>query len=301
MKWYIFISIVVVALALDLGVFNRKKHEVKIKEAAIWSGVWITVALLFNYYIYLSQGPDQAYLFLSGYLIEKVLSVDNLFVFVVVFSYFKVPKYLEHTILFWGIVGAIIFRGILIALGISLIQHFHFIVYIFGIILVLTGIKTILHKADDEEDLDSKWFIKKLKSLIKVEGDYSSGKFFIKTDQGLRFTQLFLVLIVIEFTDILFAIDSIPAILSITNDHFIVYSSNLFAILGLRSLYFVLAVLVRYFHYLKFGVSFILILIGIKMMLPEAYRPESKIILITMATIIMSSIALSVLFPKREN
>jgi tellurite resistance protein TerC len=296
--WIGFNLFVVLMLALDLGVFQRRAHEIKIKEALLWSGIWITLALLFNLVIYLWQGPEKALEFLTGYLIEKSLSVDNLFIFLLIFSYFDVPSLYQHKVLFWGILGALIMRAIFIVAGIALIQTFHWVLYVFGAFLILTGIKMAFQKGrkiHPEKNPVTRLF----RRWMPVSDQYEGDQFLIRKGGHTLFTPLFIVLLVIETTDVLFAVDSIPAILAITLDPFIVYSSNVFAILGLRALYFALAGLMRLFHYLHYGLSAILVLVGVKMLLADIYKIPIEIALGLIAGILLISIIASVVKPHR--
>jgi tellurite resistance protein TerC len=270
-SWILFNVFVLLMLALDLGVFHRQSKKISIKEAITWSIVWITLALIFNGWIYYSVGKQPAVEFLTGYLVEKSLSVDNIFVFVLLFSFFKVPEEYQHRVLFWGVIGALIMRAIFIAVGAVLIARFHWIIYLFGIFLVFTGYKMFKKSAADmhpEENPMVRWFIKKK----KVTNEYHGKKFFVNIDGKKLATPLFLCLLSIEFTDLIFAVDSIPAIFAITRDPFIVYTSNVFAILGLRSLYFALEGIISKFPYLRYGLAIILIFIGCKMLLVDIYK-----------------------------
>jgi tellurite resistance protein TerC len=296
--WIGFNVFVILMLALDLGVFHRKAHVIKIKEALLWSGFWIALALLFNLGIYFWRGPETALEFLTGYLIEKSLSVDNLFVFLLIFSYFDVPPLYQHKILFWGILGALIMRAIFIAVGITLIQAFHWILYLFGIFLIFTGIKLALHKKREIHP-ERNPVIRIFRRLMPVSDQYEGDQFIVKKGRQYLFTPLFLVLLMIETTDVIFAVDSIPAILAITLDPFIVYTSNVFAILGLRALYFALAGLMRLFHHLHYGLSAILVLVGIKMLLADIYKIPTVIALGLIAVILLTSIVGSVLLPRK--
>ena len=296
--WVGFNLFVVLMLALDLGVFQRRAHEIKIKEALLWSGIWITLALLFNLGIYFWRGPETALEFLTGYLIEKSLSVDNLFVFLLIFSYFDVPPLYQHKVLFWGILGALIMRAIFIVAGITLIQTFHWVLYVFGAFLILTGIKMAFQKGrkiHPEKNPVTRLF----RRWMPVSDQYEGDQFLIRKGGRYLFTPLFIVLLVIETTDVLFAVDSIPAILAITLDPFIVYTSNVFAILGLRALYFALAGLMRLFHYLHYGLSAILVLVGVKMLLADIYKIPIEIALGLIAGILLTSIVASVVKPRR--
>jgi tellurite resistance protein TerC len=296
--WIGFNVFVLLMLALDLGVFNRKAHEVSIKEAMIWTGVWVTLAMCFNGLIYYWQGEVKALEFFTGYVIEKALSVDNIFVFVLVFSYFKTPAIHQHKILFWGILGALIMRAAFIFAGVALLEKFHWTIYVFGAILIYTGYKMLTQKEIVIEP-EKNPLIKLFRRVMPVTSDLHGGKFFVKQD-GKRFaTPLFLVLILIETTDLIFAADSIPAILAITQDHFIVYTSNVFAILGLRSLYFALAGMMDKFRYLSKGLALILIFVGLKMLLVDFYKLPIQIALLVIVVILILSIATSLTSNKR--
>lgn len=298
--WIGFLFFVFLMLALDLGVFHRKSHEVKIKEALIWSAVWISIALIFNYGIYVFMGEVKAMEFLTGYVIEKSLSVDNLFVFIMIFSYFNVePKY-QHRILFWGILGALIMRAIFIFAGVALINKFHWIIYIFGAFLIFTGIKMLFHKEEKLEP-EKNPLVRLFKKFMPVTASSHGQKFFVKLDGKTFATPLFIVLLMIEFTDLIFAVDSIPAILAITNDTFIIFTSNVFAILGLRALYFALAGITQYFHYLKYGLSAVLVFVGVKMTIVDIYKVPIIYSLLTILAIIIISVIASLLFPKKED
>jgi tellurite resistance protein TerC len=266
--WVLFNIFILCVLALDLFVFHRKPHEVSFKEALIWSGLWIALALLFNLYIYHAMGQEAALNFLTGYLIEKSLSLDNLFVFLLIFKYFKTPATSLHKVLFWGILGAIITRAAFIFLGLTVVEIFHPIIYAFGLFLIFTGVKLWMGKGR-EIDPEKNLLIRGFRKCFPVTADYTQDRFFIIEHSKIVLTPLFLVLIAIESTDILFAIDSIPAILAITFDPFIVYTSNIFAILGLRSLFFLLVKSLNQFTYLHYGISTILIFVGLKMLLAD--------------------------------
>jgi tellurite resistance protein TerC len=294
LPWILFNIFVLAMLALDLGVFHRKAHEVKIKEAVAWSAVWIALALLFNVGVYFWRGPEQAQAFLTGYLLEKSLSVDNIFVFLLIFSYFRVDSLYQHKILFWGILGALIMRGIFIAVGVTLIQQFHWVIYVFGAFLILTGVKMAFQK-DKEIHPERNPALRLFRRFMPVTDHYVQGQFFVQQNGRTFATFLFVVLLVVETTDVIFAVDSIPAILAITLDPFIVYTSNVFAILGLRALYFALAGAMRLFHYLHFGLSSILVFIGIKMLLADIYKIPIFIALSIVAGILIISVVVSVL------
>jgi tellurite resistance protein TerC len=296
--WIGFNLFVLAMLALDLGVFHRKAHVIKIKEALVWSGVWITLALLFNLGIYLWRGQETALEFLAGYLIEKSLSVDNIFVFLLIFSYFGVPPLYQHKVLFWGILGALIMRAVFIATGITLIEKFHWTIYLFGAILVLTGVKMALQK-DRKIQPERNPVIRLFRRCVPVTEDYAQDKFFIKRAGRYLATPLFIVLIVVETTDVIFAVDSIPAILAITLDPFIVYTSNVFAILGLRALYFALSGVMELFHHLHYGLSVVLVFVGIKMLLTDLYKIPVSIALSVVAGILLVSVMASIFDKER--
>ncbi|MFE3849129.1 TerC family protein [Flavobacterium sp. LB3P45] len=297
--WIGFNVFVLLMLALDLGVFNRKAHEVSIKEAMIWTGVWITLAMCFNWLIYYWQGEVKALEFFTGYVIEKALSVDNIFVFVLIFSYFKTPAIYQHKILFWGIIGALIMRAAFIFAGVALLEKFHWTIYVFGAILIYTGYKMLTQKEIIIEP-EKNPLIKLFRKVMPVTNELHGGNFFVKQD-GKRFaTPLFLVLVLIETTDLIFAADSIPAILAITQDHFIVYTSNVFAILGLRSLYFALAGMMDKFRYLSKGLALILIFVGLKMLLVDFYKLPIQIALLVIVVILILSIATSLMSNKKQ-
>lgn len=262
--WIGFNAFVLAMLALDLGVFHRKSHEVGVREALTWSAVWVTLALVFNAGLYFFRGPTPALEFFTGYLIEKSLSVDNIFVFALLFSYFAVPKLYQHRVLFWGVLGALVLRAFFIVAGAALLAKFHWILYVFGGFLILTGAKMALF-SDKEMDPAENPVLKLIKRLIPVTPEYHGKSFFVRQGGKLWATPLFLVLVLVETTDVIFAVDSIPAIFAVTRDPFIVYTSNVFAILGLRSLYFLLAGVMGKFRYLKLGLAAVLVFVGIKM------------------------------------
>lgn len=262
--WGLFNLFVLLMLALDLGVFHRKAHKVEMKEALTWSAVWIGMALLFNVWVYFQLGPQPGLEFLTGYVVEKSLSVDNIFVFLMIFAYFRVPDAYKHKVLFWGIIGALIFRAIFIFAGVALLERFHWLVFVFGGFLILTGIKMALVH-DKKIEPEKNPLIKGFRKIMPVTEGYEGDKFFVKRGLKRYATPLFLVLIFVEFTDIIFALDSIPAILAITKDPFLVYTSNVFAILGLRALFFALEGLMGLFKYLSYGLAAILAFVGGKM------------------------------------
>lgn len=268
--WGAFTLFVLVMLALDLGVFHRKAHQVSMAEAMLTSIMWIGLSLAFNGGLFHFFGPDRALEFLTGYLIEKALSVDNLFVFLVIFSYFKVPAKDQHRVLFWGILGALVMRAIFIALGAALVSAFHWVFYIFGVFLIITGIKLLWEK-ESEVHPEKNFLVRLYQRLVPSTKSFHGSKFFVRENGRRVATPLFLVLFVVEVSDILFAVDSIPAIFAVTTDPFIVYTSNVFAIMGLRSLYFLLAGMMDKFHYLKFGLGLVLAFVGLKMLIADFY------------------------------
>ncbi|OGU58772.1 MAG: hypothetical protein A2X64_00595 [Ignavibacteria bacterium GWF2_33_9] len=296
--WIGFNLFVLLMLALDLGVFHRKSHEVSVKEALTWSGVWIFLALCFNAFVWMQFGEKQALDFFTGYLIEKALSVDNIFVFVLIFSYFQIPAKYQHKVLFWGIIGALVMRVIFIFAGVALLAKFHWLIYVFGAILFYTGIKMLTEK-DKKMDPEKNPFFKFIKKFVPVTNDFHGDKFFVKQDGKKFATPLFLALIVVEITDLIFAVDSIPAILAITQEQFIVYTSNVFAILGLRSLYFALARIIDRFKYLSVGLAIILLFVGLKMVSVDFYKIPVHISLIIIAFILATSIVYSLVKTKK--
>jgi tellurite resistance protein TerC len=281
-------------LALDLGVFHRKAHAVTVREAAACSAVWVALALFFNVVIYLWKGKEPALQFLAGYLIEKSLSVDNIFVFVLIFGYFAVPAAYQHRVLFWGILGALLMRGAFIAAGAALLAKFHWIIYLFGAFLVVTGVKMALVRSEGIHP-ERNPLVRLTRRLIPVTADYHGQSFLVRQGGRLVATPLLLVLLLVESTDLVFAVDSIPAIFAITSDPFIVYTSNVFAILGLRSLYFLLAGVVGKFHFLKLGLSVVLAFVGVKMLLTDVAKIPIGISLAVIAAVIGVSILASLL------
>ena len=300
LMWGGFLLFVIFMLALDLGVFHRKQHSVKVKEALIWSGIWITLALLFNVGIYFSLGQQKALEFLTGYVVEKSLSIDNLFVFILLFGFFKVESKLQHRVLFWGVLGAIVLRAIFIFAGVALINQFHWIIYIFGAFLVYTGIKMLFENDDNEVHPDRNPVVKWIKRIYPVASNDEKGSFFRRIDKKLHITPLFIVLLLIEISDLIFAVDSIPAILSISNDTYIVFTSNIFAIMGLRSLYFAVSEVMGLFRYLKFGLAAILAFVGIKMCISSIYEIPISVSLLFILGTVTISVLLSKLIPAEE-
>lgn len=298
--WIGFILFVVVMLAIDLGIFHRKTHVVSFKESLGWTVVWVSLAMLFSAIVYFWKGPDKSIEFLTGYIIELSLSVDNLFVFILVFSYFHVPQQYQHKVLFWGILGALVMRVIFIFAGVALITKFHWIIYVFGVIIIISGIK-MLFQSDKKIEPDKNPVIRFIKKMWPVTNEYHGDKFFVKLQNGVwAATPLFIVLVFVEITDLIFAVDSIPAILAITTDTFIVFTSNAFAILGLRSLYFALAGMLNLFRFLHIGLSMILIFIGLKMVFSDVYKLPIEVALMVVVGILVTSIAASLLLKKKD-
>ena len=299
--WIAFNVFVLAMLAVDLFVFHKEAHEVRVREAATWSVVWIALAVLFGAGVYRFMGRDAGLEYFTGYLIEKALSVDNIFIFVLIFGFFRVPARYQHRVLFWGILGALVMRGAMIAAGAYLIQQFHWIIYVFGAFLVFTGIRMATH-SEDERDLASSLPIRIVRRLMPVTSDYHGQRFFVREQAGrasrLVATPLFVVLVLVETTDLIFAVDSIPAIFAITQNPFIVYSSNVFAILGLRALYFLLADVIQRFHYLKLGLSAVLVFVGAKMLAADFYKVPTGWSLAVIALVLAASTAASWFWPR---
>jgi len=283
---------ILLMLAIDLGVFNRKAHTISLKEAVVWSIVWTVLALAFNVGVYVWAGSTKALEFFTGYLIERALSFDNIFVFVLIFSYFGVPPRYHHRALFWGVVGALVTRSIFIAAGTALISRFEWVLYIFGVILIISGWK-MLSSDSLEVHPDKNLFIRTARRLFPVAPGFDTANFFVRIGGRLHLTPLFLVLLTIETTDIVFAVDSIPAVFGVTQDPFIVYSSNVFAILGLRATYFLLAGVMDTFHYLSHGLSFVLIFIGLKMLLDHFVPVPIGVSLLVVGVILTVAIVAS--------
>jgi tellurite resistance protein TerC len=306
--WIAFNVFVLGMLALDLGVFHRKSHVVSVKEASIWTGVWVSLALVFNAGIYFYwntlipgstySNSDAALAFFTGYLIEKSLSVDNVFVIALIFGYFAVPAAYQHRVLFWGILGALVMRATMILAGAALLKEYHWIIYIFGAFLIFTGIRMATHK-DEELHPEDNPVIKLVRKLIPVTNNYEEDRFFVRHLGKLMATPLFLVLIMVETTDLVFAVDSIPAIFAVTQDPFLVYTSNVFAILGLRSLYFVLAGVIDKFYYLKMGLAVILTFVGTKMTLVDIYKIPTPVSLGVIATVLTVAVVASLLRARK--
>lgn len=296
--WVLFNLFVLLMLALDLGVFHRRAHTIKFREALAWSVLWIGLASAFSVLVFFWRGRAPALEFVTGYVIELSLSVDNLFVFLLIFRYFHVPSVHQHKVLFWGILGALIMRGVFIVAGVSLINRFHWIIYFFGALLVYSGIKLFGQK-EAEIHPERNPVLRVFRRWMPVTHDYEDGKFFVRRP-GLYATPLLIVLLVVETTDLLFAVDSIPAILAITLNAFIVYTSNVFAIMGLRSMYFALAGMMELFHYLHYGLSIVLMFVGAKMLLSHYYQIPTEWALLTVGGVLGMSVLASVLHPKQE-
>ncbi|MEW5875331.1 MAG: TerC family protein [Candidatus Zixiibacteriota bacterium] len=296
--WIGFLGLILTLLILDLTVFHRKPHEVKTKEAFYWVCFWVGLAIAFNVFVYFEFGTKRALEFTTGYLIEEALSVDNVFVFLVIFQYFSVPKMYQHRVLFFGILGAIILRGVFILAGAALISRFNWILYIFGAFLFLTGIKLVIQKGAEVHP-ERNPALRFLRRLVPMTNDYHGSKFFIRHAGRLYATPLLAVLVVVEATDVVFAVDSIPAIFGITHDPFIIYTSNIFAILGLRALFMLLAGIMDKFHYLKYGLGLVLVFIGIKMLIAGWYHVPIGLSLGVVATLLGGSVLLSFLRPAK--
>ena len=296
--WVAFLSGVLLMLALDLGVFHRKAHVVRVKEAAFWTGVWVTLSLTFGFVISRWLGQEKAVEYLTGYVLEWSLAVDNIFVFVIVFNFFRTPFKYQQRVLLWGVLGALVMRGIMIGVGVTLIQNFHWILYVFGAFLLFTGLRMLFGKDDHETDLSSNPGVRLARRFLRVSPEYDGQRFFTVRDGVRMATPLLLVLVVIEFTDLIFAVDSIPAIFAVTTDPFIVFTSNVMAILGLRSMYFLLAHVVYRFVYLQTGLAVILSYIGVKMLLLDVVHIPTPVSLGVVLSILATSIAASLIFGK---
>lgn len=314
--WSIFIVLIVALLALDLGVLNRKAHVIQPREALLWTGFWIFLALVFNvfiYFLYLHSGwgyaptldfslggQEAALEFFAAYLLEKSLSLDNIFVIAMIFGFFKIPAIYQHRVLFWGILGALVMRGIMIALGSALIHQFSWITYVFGAILLFTAIKMLVHR-DDDFDPEHNWLIRLTRRFMPATTDMADGHFLKKINGVTHITPLLLVLLMVETTDLLFAIDSIPAVFAVTQDPFIVFTSNVFAILGLRSLYFALAGMMDKFRYMKISLVLILVYVAVKMLLVHHYPIPIFVTLAAIGGILLVGVVASLLFTPKES
>jgi tellurite resistance protein TerC len=297
--WIAFGVIVLVLLVLDLKVFHRKSRVITLKESLLWTAFWVALALLFNLGIYLWRGHGPALEFLTCYLIEESLSVDNLFVFLLVFSYFAVAPAYQHKVLFWGIIGAIIMRLAFIEVGVTLLERFHWVFYIFGAFLVVTAIRMAFQR-DEKIDPEKNVVLRLFRRFVPVTSSYEEDRFFVKRAGRFVATPLFIVVLVVETTDLVFALDSIPAALAITLDPFIVYTANIFAILGLRSLYFALAGIMRLFHYLRYGLVVVLIFVGVKMLIADFYKIPTEIALGAVVGVLLISVIVSIIWPRKE-
>lgn len=298
--WVIFNAVILALLFLDLTVWNRGGRVIPFKQALLSSAIWIALAFAFAVFIHQWLGASKALEFVTGYIIEEALSVDNLFVFILLFAYFKVPPEQERTVLFWGIIGALIMRGIFIVAGVALVQRFHWILYLFGAFLVYSGFQLLREGDEEQVDPGRNPVLKLTRKLVPVTEEYHGHAFFIRRAGKTLATPLFIVLLVVETTDVLFATDSIPAILAISRDPFIVYTSNVFAVLGLRSLFFALSGLMKIFHYLHYGLAVILMFIGAKMLVSAKYEIPTWMALAVIAGVLGISVLASVLFPKKE-
>jgi tellurite resistance protein TerC len=291
--WIGFHVFIFAMLALDLGAFHRKAHTISIKEALAWTIVWITLAMIFNAGVYFFSGPEPALQFFTGYLIEESLSVDNIFVFVLLFTYFGVPAAYQHRVLFWGILGALVMRGMMIALGVVLLETFHWIVYLFGAFLIFTGVRMAFHK-ETEVHPERNPLLRLVRRIVPVTHDYERDRFLVRRAGQVLVTPLLLVLLVVETTDLIFALDSIPAVFAVTKNPFIVYTSNIFAILGLRSLYFVVANAMGRFHYLQLGLAVVLSFVGAKMILADIYHIPTVLSLSVIAVVLALAVVASI-------
>lgn len=296
--WVLFNLAVIFMLLLDLGVFNRKAKKVTVKAALYWTAFWILLSMMFNAWIFQQFGNEAGLDFFTGYILEKSLSVDNLFVFLLIFNYFKVPPHLQHRVLFLGILGALVLRGIFIYLGATLVNQFHWVLYVFGAFLVYSGFKLFFLDDDDDQNPENA-IVRAARKHLRVTEEFVGEKFFVIKDGVRHATPLCLVLIAVETSDVLFAVDSIPAIFGVTQDPFIVYTSNVMAILGLRSLYFALAGLLEYFHYLNTGLAAVLVFIGLKMLGAEFVEIGDAVELGVIGAILLVSVLASILFPKK--
>lgn len=297
--WVILFTLVSVLLYIDLGILNKKAHEVSLKEAGCMVAGWVSIALLFAVFIYFNIGHEFALQYLTAYIIEYSLSMDNMFVFILIFGYFAVPAKYQARVLHWGILGAVVMRLVLIFAGVALVQKFSWILYLFGIILIVTSVKMMAHD-NDKVDPEQNFMLKLFKKFMPFTSKHHEERFFVRENSKLVATPLFAALLVIEASDLVFAVDSIPAVIAITQDRFIAYSSNIFAVLGLRALYFLLAGMIKYFVYLKYGISIILMFIGVKMLIANFYHIPTIVSLAVVLGLLAGSILLSVIFPKKE-
>jgi len=296
--WAGFLAFVLALLALDLGVFHRKAHAVSLREAAGWSAVWVALAAVFNAWVYAAHGPARGLEFTTGYLIEKALSVDNIFVFVVIFSYFAVPPALQHRVLFWGILGALVLRGVFVVLGGAFMERFAWSVYVLGAILAISGVKLLVRR-HAEPHPERNPVLRLLRRFLPVTHEYDGSRFFVRRGGRVHATPLVLALVTVEATDVVFAVDSVPAIFAVSTDPFIVFTSNIFAILGLRSLYFLLAGVVHKFRFLQVGLALVLVFVGFKLATSPFFHVPVGASLGIVAGLIGGAIAASLLVPKR--
>ncbi len=294
--WGLFLAALLVILALDLGVFHREEHVISTREAAIWTVTWIALSLAFGGWVWWRFGTRAGLEFLTGYLIEYALSVDNIFVFVVIFSYFAVPAKYQHRVLFWGILGALVMRGVFIGLGAALVSRFHWVIYVFGAFLIFTGIK-IMAQRETAVHPERNPVVRLFRRFVPISAHYDGKRFFTRENGRLLATPLLLVLVVVEVTDVVFAVDSIPAIFAVTHDPFIVFTSNIFAILGLRSLYFLLAGMMSKFLYLKVGLGLVLVFVGAKMLTADLFHVPVQLSLGVVIALLAAAVAASLLWP----
>lgn len=297
--WTVFGVLMAAMFAVDLIVFRKRQHQITFKESLGWSALWIGLALAYAALVWWVRGSHSALEFLTGYVIEESLSVDNLFVFLLIFLYFAVPEKFQHNVLFWGILGAMAFRAVFIVAGVALIERFDWVIYVFGAILIYSGIKMGLEK-DKEIHPDQNPILKLFRRFSPVTEGYEGAKFFVRRDGKSYATPLFLVLLVVETTDLVFAVDSIPAVLAITHDRLIVYTSNIFAVMGLRALFFALKGAMNLFHYLHYGLSAILVFVGLKMVVAEHFHVPTGITLLVVGGMLALSVAASLIWPERE-
>lgn len=298
--WFAFIGLILVLLALDLGVFHRKAHVIEMKEAGLWVSFWISLSLLFGVFLWYIAGHEAGLQYFTGYLIELSLSADNMFVFVLIFTAFAVPAQYQHRVLYYGILGALLMRGAMILGGAWLIKEFHWVLYLFGAFLVFTGIRMLLEREEREVDVENNIAIRLVSRFAPIVPRYFEQRFFVRIDGKRYATPLIVVLVLVELTDLMFAIDSIPAIFAVTRDPFIVFSSNVFAILGLRSMYFLLAGLVRRLAYLRYGLAFILSYIGVKMLIQDFYKIPTAVSLGIVIVTLAISVVVSLLLAERR-
>jgi TerC family integral membrane protein len=297
--WGLFALLIAIFLAIDLGIFHRTARLVTMKEAATWTGIWMLLALLFNGFVFHRFGTEKGLQFFQGWLLELALSVDNVFVFLVIFSFFRVPESYQHRVLFWGIVGAVVARGAFIAAGAAVIQHFHWAMYVLGAFLVYTAVKILIQR-DEEMDPSKNLVLRLFRRLVRTSDSYHGARFITRQEGRVVATPLMAVLVVVDAADVMFAVDSIPAVFGVTTDIFIVLTSNIFAILGLRSLFFLIAALVQKLRFLKLGVAVILAFIGVKILIDRFYKIPLAASLGVLAGILLTTAVASVLFPEND-